>query len=499
MAKRAIGIDITPYGIRAVQITEKNDRYRVEKSFAEPTRRSSDSLPAILKDLTNRLGFDSRAPVAIAQDSQHVFYRAQRLDPTELQQVRAGDSNLLEACFPIEAQQILTEICTLGRVETGSNEKQQILIAATSEAALKKRVDLLASAHKTPILVDAEIYAVRASVLTNYPQIAQGQHIIVYADECHLAQLILQEGQVAAVRITPLYLRAQRQEDEAEKTIAELLCSEVGLTWEKVFDHPLDTGNQLLVASDLSLSDTLVMELQERLGCPCHLVDPFRLIEKEADVTQGTRLCVAQGLALRALAPKQITGIDFLARFRSHQKPIVNLKREASILASLLVALLVVWMAGLFTERFGLEACYGQLESQIQQTFKELVPNEKNIVKPLVQLQQKLTEFQQDHRHLVPWTTAHPGLMTILYQISTTSALQSDVVLKDLLVYKTLIEINASSASPAQAKQWQQQLSALPHFTNVEMQDPRLNPDTQQFDFKMVAKARTPRGHHETQ
>ena len=135
----------------------------------------------------------------------------------------------------------------------------------------------------------------------------------------------------------------------------------------------------------------------------------------------------------------------------------------------------------------------------IEQTFKELVPNEKNIVKPLVQLQQKLTEFQQDQRQLVPWTTAHPGLMTILYQISTTSALQSDVVLKDLLVYKTLIEINASSASPAQAKQWQQQLSALPHFTNVEMQDPRLNPDTQQFDFKMVVKAQTPRGHHETQ
>jgi type II secretory pathway component PulL len=66
--------------------------------------------------------------------------------------------------------------------------------------------------------------------------------------------------------------------------------------------------------------------------------------------------------------------------------------------ATLLVLTAAIWFAGLFVQLSTLESQHARLKEQIHGAFRQALPEEKNIVNPLAQLQQKLDAFQRSTR-----------------------------------------------------------------------------------------------------
>ncbi len=74
-------------------------------------------------------------------------------------------------------------------------------------------------------------------------------------------------------------------------------------------------------------------------------------------------------------------------------KPKLNLRKELITCAALVGAIAVFWLLGLFVRLSILEANYARIKNQIRDVFQTALPQEKNIVNPLVQLEQKLAIF----------------------------------------------------------------------------------------------------------
>ncbi|MHC4543167.1 MAG: hypothetical protein ACYSYL_01410 [Planctomycetota bacterium] len=67
-----------------------------------------------------------------------------------------------------------------------------------------------------------------------------------------------------------------------------------------------------------------------------------RSFEKNGD----TGICVAEGLALRALAPEKTVGVNFLEADNADMKPALDLRKELIISAALVAAIIVVSFVG---------------------------------------------------------------------------------------------------------------------------------------------------------
>ena len=117
MAKRCIGIDIGSSYLRAVQAANIDGQIVIEKVFVAQTRRSVDSLPQILTELTHSEGFDRKAPVAIAAPQNHVFFRNVQFDKTDLDRILSQDTSPLKRNFPLHPDKIVTELTLVAGYE----------------------------------------------------------------------------------------------------------------------------------------------------------------------------------------------------------------------------------------------------------------------------------------------------------------------------------------------------------------------------------------------
>ena len=200
-----------------------------------------------------------------------------------------------------------------------------------------------------------------------------------------------------------------------------LVADSIGVTFQKVFGCPIAGAGAVYLATRQGSAEALAKTLQQALGCPVTAVDPFARIAAPADQTRPGEILIAEGLAIRALAPRQTHGIDFLAQdtFAKHSK--ASLRRELALCGTLVCAIGMVWLIGLWTQVSCLESQYGQIKAQMTDLFRKALPDERHIVSPLAQVQQRLDRFQRDYRSwpscsvptLAPWRSsislARPG------------------------------------------------------------------------------------------
>ena len=179
MIKKCIGIDIGRSYLRAVQIMRTGDELCIEKVFSTPTRRSQDSPPEILRQLSDKHGFDGRADIAITMPHDTVFFRNLETDFAGLQQNHRLPESALEYNFPIEPDNTVAQVCSWRRLP---GDKYSALTAAAARTSLNERLNILAEAKMHPNLVEAAIFAVHSTVAVNHPEIETGQAIIAYID-----------------------------------------------------------------------------------------------------------------------------------------------------------------------------------------------------------------------------------------------------------------------------------------------------------------------------
>lgn len=502
MVKRCIGIDIGSSSLRAVQVSRTGEHFHIEKVFSIQTRRGSDSPPEILRSLTSKYGFDRRSDVAISMPNDAVFYRNLETDFAGLEQIRGlskrdpkremehlQTQSVLEHNFPIEPDEIVAQVCSYRQ---SSGDKYSVLVAAVKRASLHERMNILAEAKMHPNLVETAIFAVHSAIVVNHPEIMTGQAVIAYIDESYLTLAVTENNSILIVRNIPIVSRSDKNIDSAQEQIAEVLSREVEITWQRVFGRAIQEDTKIYLVNRGNVSNDLEATIEESLPCQTTIVDSYAKIECSAQGDGDAEICLAEGLALRGLISDRTEGMSFLEADTANVKPTLDRKKEFITCTILVAVIAVVLLLGVFVRLSHLERKYTHIKNEITQVFQAALPEEKNIVSPLLQLEQELQSLREDYRFFAPFSPTNLGPLEVLRRITVSTPSQGNVKIDDLLISTESVRLNGTCDSFKSVYQWRRLLQKIPGFALVDVQDVQQEPKSGTVHFTMVVSSIIP-------
>lgn len=483
MIKRCIGIDIGFSHLCAVQIARTEDELCIEKVFSAQTRRSKDSPQEILRSLVSRHGFDRRAEVSVSMPHDAVFYRNLETDFAGLEQIRLLPQSALENNIPIQTDEIVAQEYSRRQLP---NEKYSVLTAAVSRESLRERLNILDGTKIKANLVEAAIFAVHTTIATNHPEIATGKAIIAYIDDSYLTLAVTENNNILIVRNIPIVSRTENNIDSAQEQVAEVLLREAQVTWQKVFGGDIEQGTNIYLATGGDVSIDIAEAITDSLRCQTVIVEPYARVKCLPEHNGEAAICVAEGLALRALAPDKTAGINFLKADNADTKPTLDLKKESIICAALIAAIVIVSFVGLFVRLLRLEARYANIKNEMREIFQRTLPEETHIVNPLVQLEQKLESFRKDYHVFASFFPTNLSPSKVLHEITTNTPSEKNIRINDLLITTESVRLQGTCDSFDSVYQWQQLLQEIPGFTLVDVRDVQKNPGSNTIQFTVL-------------
>ena len=488
MIKRCIGIDVGRTYVRAVQVARMPEGLVLEKVFGMQTRRSTDSMPKILQSLTTEHGFDRHADVAISMPSQAVSFVEIQTDAAGLQAMQAGQTLGLRNDLPIPVEDAIIQVCSM---RTLPKDKYSVLVAATSGESIREQLHSLSEANIRPVAVDSSIVATHAALAVNHSEMMIGTALILCVDESILTLAVIQEANLLIVRNIPIYCEEDAQLS-AEQT-AEIVEREVGITWQKLFGADPDGSLYIALVSAPKIAEQLVAALREKIECRILVADPYAKVKRSGDKADvDFPLCTAEGLALRVLAPDSDDRRDLLAAYDRRMRPGCRIKKELIACGALVVVTAAVWFLGLFVRLSALESEYDRLKGRIQTVFYQALPQEKNIVDPLAQIQQKLDAFRKESEAFSSFRPGRFSPLEMWYMLTTHSPKEGNLKFHDLLITADSVQAMGTCDSFAVVSDWERRLQQVPGFDVVDIQDQKKDARTGQVQFTLsMSCART--------
>jgi Tfp pilus assembly protein PilN len=269
------------------------------------------------------------------------------------------------------------------------------------------------------------------------------------------------------------------------RQVTEVLSREIEITWRKLFDADPDPNLRVFLISESTTARHLAAAIEGEVNCQVTVVDPYARIDRAMESEARFPLSVAEGLALRKLLPQQTGGINFLGTHSAAGKAHPNIRKELATCAGLLAVIATIWIGGLFLQMSRLESEYDAVKTQIQDIFRETLPEEKNMVHPLAQLQQKLDAWRGDSSILASF---QPGQMTPLDILSTLSTHQPPghaLKLSDLFIAADSVRVTGNCNSFSTLSEWQHTLKQIPGFDIVDVTNPKKDAKTGQVHFTL--------------
>lgn len=483
--KRVIGIDAGTYHFSAVQMVRNADRFCIERIYSTRTRRTSDRPSAILKTLFDDHGFDRRAAIAAAMPYGTVFFRNLEIS-SDSPKNDPLDRSIIQNNFPIAASDIIWQVCDQHKSE--SNAKT-MLVSAVSKPALQKRIELFEAANAYPRIMDAPIFALHAAVVENHPQIANDRAMLLYIDETYVTIAVSDQNHLVMIRDMPISDTLNGKDPQAMEQTLNRIAEELVLTYRHVFKTDPDTAVKIYWMKAYDVCDAAGERFAEKTTLQMVPVDPFTNVNRLSELKPDNSITLAEGLALRLLQPERFSGADFFKKKFDRFSSALDIKKEIKTYAALAASIVVVGIAGLFVQRWHLERQYGRLKQQINRLFSQTVPEEKNIVNPVIQLQQKIDQSQKSYRQL-GFLDRTAGPLEVLYILSKTMPDDAAVALESFLMNQRKIYITANASSFHNAHQWREALAESQMLESVEIQDIKKQTDRSMVTFTMVMELR---------
>ncbi len=490
MIKRCIGIDVGRTYVRALQMARTPEGIVLEKAFGMQTRRSTDALPKILQSLTTEHGFDQHADVAVSMPSQAVSFVEIQTDAPGLQAMKAGQTLSLRNDLPVPVEDAILHVCS---VRTLPKDNYSVLVAVTSTESIREHLQSLSEANLRPVAIDSSIMAMLAALAVNHPEVMIGTALVLCVDESTLTLAVIQEGGIRIVRNIPVYCEEGTQLS-AEQT-AEIVEREVEITWQRLFGADPDGSLYVALISSPKTAEQLMPALRERIECRILVADPYAKVKRSGDKADADlSLCTAEGLALRALAPDSDDRCDFLAAYDRRTHPGCRIKKELIACAALIAVTAVVWFMGLFVRLSALESEYSQLKDRIHTVFYQALPQEKNVVDPLAQIQQKLDAFRKESEVFSSFRPGRLSPLEIMYALTTQTPREGNLKFHDLLITADSVQAMGTCDSFAVVSDWERRLQQVPGFDVVDIQDQKKDARTGQVQFTLsISSSQTER------
>ena len=349
---------------------------------------------------------------------------------------------------------------------------------------MREQLQSLSEAHIRPATVDTFIMAMHAALAMNHPEVMIGTALILCVDESTLTLTVTQDGNILIVRNIPIFCDEGVQLS-AEQT-AEIVEREVEITWRKLFGANPDASLYLVLVASPKTAEPLVVAIREHIECRIAVADPYAKVKRSSDIGDAeSPMCAAEGLALRALSPDPGDRRDFLAAYNTRMRPGCSVKKELITCAALVVVAAAVWFTGLFIRLSVLESQYARLKNQIQTAFRQALPQEKNVVDPLAQLQQKIDAFRKDYEVFSAFRPGRLSPLDIWYTLTTHTPKEGNLRFQDLLITTDSVQAVGTCDSFAVISEWQRLLKQVPGFGVVDIRDQKKDARTGQVQFTL--------------
>jgi Tfp pilus assembly PilM family ATPase/Tfp pilus assembly protein PilN len=464
-------------------VSRAGKTFCIEKIFEAQPRPNADSVSDVLRTLISEHGFDRRAAVAVSMPNDAVFFRRTETDAVGLEHIRESGYSALDYDFPVEADKIVAQPCSYHQTK---DRQYSVLTAAVARESLYQTRDVLLEARMSPDLVGAKIFAIHSTIMLNHPEIRTGMAIIVHIAESYLTLAVTENNEILVVRHFPIIGGCESNGRPVEDQVREVVLREANVTWQKLFETDIAPETRVCLVGPGEYIAALKEPIEEDLHCQTIVVDPYeRVLMKQASRPQAD-ISVAEGLALRTLAPEYASGINFLEADSAGAKSAVSHKRELIICAVLVVAIAAVSLIGLFVRKSQLEAEYARLKEEIKESFQTALPQEKNIVNPLAQLDQRLQSLKKEY--VLFGSISGAGPLEVLHAITANTPAEMKISFDEMLITTETVRLTGTTESFDTVYKWQRLLQDAPQFSIVDVVgNPQREPDSELIRFTVLA------------
>jgi len=478
MIKRCIGIDLTQDNFHAVQISRKGDLFKMEKILHCPMRRTSDSPAELLQSLLRKHEFDCRATTAVAMSENNVFYHSVKSrhntpeKPGRHLPSSAGD--ICNVDLPIQKEQAVIDFCQQQNI---TQSPLAAIAASTEKDSINQRLDIFKKAGIRHDCLDTTAFALHASAVINHPRIRSSNSIILFSNNHSVIMVLSSQDEIIMARDMPT---PDTPDDnfEAETNAFSELCREIDITWRRATDRNIPKNTVIILAGKLSQQAEFRNILEKTLSCTTLILDPCAQISSLEPNSNNSEICIAQGLALRGLAPDKTQGINFLKVIRENIREKFNTKKEAYLCLALTLITILAYVTGLLVQKYRLENQYSKIKNEMRLAFQSTLPGEQNIVDELAQLTAALNAKRKENILGKIAVTAPLYPLDIFQLIAKHTPPSLGININSTWITENSVRISAGCDTFAIAYQWQDHLKTIPQVSQVELLNPLKDKNT---------------------
>ena len=474
MAKRAIGIEIGPDRIRAVQLRRTRRELRLERIHTQlisddgrPGKDPLTNTATALKSIMRKGNFRAGLPIAVAMPPGCVVFQTLETDLPDAGLVRRVIKFEMEEDFPLPVEDLVLDTCGTRELP---NEKRTVLVAGVKRSTLQEKVATLAAAGLECSLAAADVCALHEAVVTNHPDATKGRVLIVYLSDSRTILAAGENGNLLTGRNLARPANGDAAGNEYSTETALMLAREIELSWRDTFSNSIPSSTPLILGGDPDLTQRLSRMFQEELPCRVTMLNPFASIACPGDQETDPRFAVAIGLALEATRAKP-RGANFLLADSLKEDQAAGVRKGLTFAAILVGAVVAAWIAGLFLQRHALESRYSDVKAEMKEIFRTTVPEEKNIVDELKQIEDRLQALRKEHDTFS--SVAHKGMsrFRILQCISAKIPAHLNVRISEMSILGDSVRLTGATDSVGAVDEVRSALLTAPEFSTVVPQD----------------------------
>lgn len=481
MNKRYIGINFENKHVTAVQIVCCEQDIRIERVLRKKTNDLGEPTANAIGDILTEYAFDRQAAVAVDLDDNAVFFAAIKAGSKENAETQKNNRSNVDNVFPLPADSIITQ--TLRPGTSYAKDEPAVVAAAVKKDAFYETLNILKTAKIEPERMEAKIFAAVTTVTVNHPQSSTGSAIVAYISESNLNLAITRDGNVAFVRKIPFAAAASDDNIESLQKIAKSFLSEIEITWQKVFNENTNSDTQIYLIKADDVPDGLTGAIEQSTQCGINAVDPYAKVQVLEQHAGRFDICIAEGLAMGLMPDKKTASINFYEAEKSRVESTVNRKKEIVTFGALIAAIAIIAICGLFLRLASMESEYKKLNKKITDLFMRTLPEEKNIVNPAAQLDQKLQSLKTGSAMLLRESGTEMTTLQIFHAVTTSVPSQANI--DSILIGADSVRVTGVCASFELIYNWQKQLEKNPAFENINIQDSSKDGQSRKISFTM--------------
>ncbi len=349
--KAVVGLDIGSSAIKAIELKAAGQGYRVAAFASEPVPPDAivdgaitdrAAVAGALKRLFSNSSFSTK-DVAVSLSGSAVIVKKISLPAMTAAELDESIYWEAEQYIPFDIQDVNLDYQVLEVGTKGdSKSPMEVLLVAAKKDRITDYTEVITQAGRVPIIVDVDAFALQNAYEVNYGLTPDSVTVLLNAGASAINVNVVAARQLVFTRDISIggnaYTEAVQKElhlpfESAERVkkgeavndigaddrapVLKAVTENIALELEKTFEFfrttsTLDHIDRIVLTGGASKVEDFAASLEERLGLPVELLDPFKKItfeprklglEDEKAAIQPTA-AIAVGLALRRLGDR---------------------------------------------------------------------------------------------------------------------------------------------------------------------------------------------------